>query len=60
MKSETMGKLKAIQDALDNISVCGKKNVTLMTGIMNIIDEILLDLNKCEINLIQKEEKAED
>lgn len=60
MKSEIMGKLKAVQDALENINVCGKKNVTLMTGVMNIIDEISFDLSKCEINYIQKDEKVEN
>lgn len=60
MKDEVMYKVKSIQDAINNVSVQGKQNVTLMAGIMVIIDEVYATLSQCAFDKIVKDEKAED
>lgn len=59
MKDDIMYKMKAIQDALNNIEVRGKQNITLMAGIMNILDEIVVSLNQCTFDKMVKDEKVE-
>lgn len=62
MKTDILTKLKSVQDALDNISVNGRKNVTLLTGVMNILDEIMYLISQANVVENKEDEtvKAED
>lgn len=59
MKDVIMQDLKIVLSALNGITVCGKSNLSNLSGSISVLEEVAQMLSKAEVTKIEEEDKPQ-